>query len=348
MAWFLKNHTFSIGVDVGDDNLKVVQLGSNGAGISLIDGGYENRPVNVEPGSIEWQRWAIDAIRKVMASGKFHGRNVISAIPANEVFIDHIRVPKTNGAELDDVIFSKIKQKLPFEPIRENTMIKYIQTEDNNAVVMATERKIIDRHLAIYEKTGLKIKSIGVWPVALTNTYTKFFGRRKADLQAIVMLVCIESNCTNVVICRHKNLLFARSISIGAKQFDGQIYSKYNGDASDPATARQDSAETSAEKTLARLVLELTACKRHFISMHPGAQIERLVFLSGQPVNKDICTSIAKQLEMPAQIGDCFAAVQVTEPRRLGVDRRLSTAPETFVQKKQQINFTTAFGLSLS
>ncbi len=347
MVWFLKKHTYSIGVDVGEDNLKIAQLRDNGAGISLIGGGCENRPISVKAGSIEWQRWAIEAIRQVMAGGKFRGKDVIAAMPANEVFIEHVRMPKTDGAELDDAIFSKIKQKLPFEPIRENAMLKYIQTEDNNAMVMATERKIIDRHLAIYEKAGLRIKSIGVWPVALTNTYTKFFGRRKADIEAIVMLVCIESNCTNVVICRHKNLLFARSISIGAKQLNGQMHPKGDEDSSDSATARRASAETSAEKTLTRLVFELTACKQHFISIYPGAQIERLVFLSGQPVYEDVCTAIAKQLEMPAQVGDCFAAVEVIEPWRLGVDRRSSGPAEASIQKKEQINWTTAFGLSL-
>jgi Tfp pilus assembly PilM family ATPase len=344
MIWFAKNHTYSIGVDVGDDNLRVVQLGNNGNGISLIDGGYENRPVSIKAGSIEWQRWVIETIRQITARGKFYGRDVIAALPADEVFIDHIRIPKSEGAELDDAIFSKIKQKLPFEPIRENTMLKYIPTEDNNALVMATERKIIDRHLAIYEKSGLKIKSIGVWPMALTNTYARFFGRRKTDIQAIVMLVCIESNCTNVVICRHKNLLFARSIAIGAKQLNGQAYHKSDEDSSDD------------EKTMTRLVFELTACKNLFISIHRSAQIERLVFLSGQPVDKQTYTTIAKQLEMPAQIGDCFAAVEVTEPWRLGVDRRLSgqsgrgptDSAEASNQKKEQINWATAFGLSLS
>jgi Tfp pilus assembly PilM family ATPase len=336
MAWFLKDHTYSIGVDVGGDNLKIVQLADNGEGINLIDGGYENRPVSVQAGSIEWQRWAIEAIRQVTTSGKFCGRNIIAAIPANEVFIDHMRMPKTNGAGPADAIFAKIKQKLPFEPIRENTMLKYVQTEDNNVLVMATERKIIDRHLAIYEKTGLKIKSIGVWPIALTNSYTRFFGRRRTDLQAIVMLVCMEWNCTNVVICRHKNLLFARSVPIGAKQLNGQIYPKSDEDSSD------------AEKALTRLVFELTACKRQFLSMHRNAQIERLVFLSDEAMDKDICTAIAKHLEMPAQIGDCLAAVEITEPWRFGIDRRLSGSVETSVQKKEQINWTTVFGLSLS
>jgi type IV pilus assembly protein PilM len=310
MFWPSKNHVYSIGVDMGDDTLKLVQLGANGKSVNLMAGGSKNRPKDVKPGSSEWQRWALEAIRELTANGRFRGRNVVAAIPASEVFIDHIKMPKIEDDKLYDAVFSKIKNKLPFDP--DDAMIKYIPTEEDNILVTATERKKIDRHLAIYEKANLQIKSIAVWPAALTNSYTKFFGRRKTDVESVVMLLDIEPNDTNVVICRHKNLLFARSIAIGATQLDD-------------------------EKAVARLVLELTACRQHFGSMYKKAQIERLIFVSGQIVDKNICTTIAKQLEMPAQIGDCLAAVEIVDPYGSGIDRRGC-----------QFSWATAFGLSLS
>lgn len=325
MFRLLKKHAYSIGVDIGDDCLKLVQLGDNGKGISLIAGSSENLPEDVKPGSGNWQRWAIDTIRQLSALGDFQGKEVIAAMPSRELFIDQMKMPKADESKLDDVIFSKIKQRLPFEPIQENTLMKYIEMEDDNVLVMATERKIIDRHLAIYEKAGLAIKSIGVWPVALANCYTRFFGRRKSDLEVIVMLVCIEANCTNVVICRHKNLLFARSISIGL-------------------------SELGNKKGVNRLVLELTACRRHFASMYPRAQIERLIFLSGQNVDKEMCVTIAKQLEIPAQMGDCLAAVEITDARRLGGDceRDKGSLGTPIDRRNCQVNWAIAFGLSLS
>lgn len=323
MFWFSKNHTYSIGVDMGDDIIKMVQLASNGKGISLIAGGSEHRPEDVKPNSGNWQRWAIEAMRALTTNGKFRGREVVAVMPANAVFIDYIKMPKIKdgsqnvkkGAwdaddKLRDAIFSKIKQKLPFEP--DDAMIKYIPAEEDNVLVIASERKIIDRHLAIYEKANLLIKSIGVWPAALINSYTTFFGRRKTDIEAIAMLLEMNVNCTNVVICRHKNLLFARSIPIGAKQLE-------------------------TDEAITRLAFELNSCKRHFNSMQRKAQIERLIFLSSEPANTNICATIAKQVEMPAQIGNCLAAVQIKDSCRSGIDRRDS-----------EVNWTTAFGLSLS
>lgn len=323
MLWSLKNRGCSlastlqlfkgcrpIGVDMSDDVLRIAQLGDNGKDISLIAGGSENRPVDVKPGSGSWQRWAVEAIKKLMADGGFHGRDVIAAMPASEVFVDHIKMPKTGNGELQDAIFSEIKHKLPFIP--DEAMIRYITAEEDNVLVIVTEREKIDRHLAIYEKANLKLKSIGVWPVALINAYTRFFGRRKTDIEAVVMLLNIEATFTNVAICRHKNILFAHSVPIGAKQVDG-------GD------------------MVTRLILELTACRERFDSMYKKAQIGRLIFLSSQVVDKGICVTIAKQLEISAQTGDCLAAVEKTNSGGYEIDMR-----------ECKVNWTTAFGLSLS
>ncbi len=325
MLGLLKNHIYSIGVDVRNDGLKLAQLGSNGQEISVIAGNRKQRPDDIEPGSSDWQRWAIENIHLLTAYGDFRGKEVVAAMPESDVFIDHIKMPKTKDSKPHDAIFSKIKQKLPFEPLEENTMMKYIETEQDNVLVMATERAIIDRHLAIYEKAGLSTKSIGVWPLALTNCYVKFFGRRKSDLEAIVMLVCTEDNCTNVVICRHKNLLFAHSIPISFKQLVD-------------------------EQTISRLVMEITGCKRQFNMMYRNVPIERLIFLSGQSVEKDTCATIARQLEMPAQVGDCLAAVEIAKSCRLSrdIEHDKGCLDDQIERKDCPVNWAITFGLSLS
>ena len=324
MFGFAKNHTGPIGVDLGHSSLKLAQLGNNGTGTNLLAGNSKSTPADMKPGSSLWQKWAIEAIRLLTTYGHFQGRDVIAAMPTNDVFIDHMKMPKTKSGDLQDAIFSKIKQKLPFESLAENTMMQYIPTEEDNVLVMATERRIIDRHLAIYEEAGLSIKSIGVWPAALASCYVKFFGRRKSDLESVVMLICVEADCTNVVICRHANLLLARSLPIGAERLDD-------------------------EQAAMRLVMELTACKRQFGLMYRNAQIERLIFLSGQSAGKDIYATIAKQLEMPAQMGDCLAAVEIGKSCRLGRDDNSDERLGNEIDRRDcHINWAVVFGLSLS
>jgi Tfp pilus assembly PilM family ATPase len=307
-----KKQSYLIGVDLGNDCLKLAQLANGSEDTVLIAGQYMNRPADIIAGTARWQRWAIDVMREASHEGHFKGKEVVAALPANEVFIDHLRWPKKFDGKIEDAIFAKIKQKLPFEPLEKNTLIKYISAEQDNVLVLATERTVIDRHLAIYERAGLTLKSIGVWPVALAACYARFFGRRKTDLDAIVMLLDIQPDCTNVVISRHKNPLYACSIPVGTKLLKD-------------------------EKLTGRLVMELTACRREFLSLYKGVQIERLIFLSGLAVDPDVYRTIAKQLEIQAQMGDCMAAIQMNDPDRLGLDRRNTT-----------VGWALAFGLSLS
>lgn len=305
-----------IGINIGDDTITMAQLANNGKGLSLIAGGSEGQPSAIIPGSADWQRWAIQAICQLTGQGSFRGKDAVAAMPASELFIDHMRMPRVkegsgNGNQVCEAIAARIKPKVGFDV--GEAMIRYLPAEENNVVVIAVQRKIIDRHLAIYEEAGLNIKSMGVWPLALIGSYVSFFGRRRTDVETVVMLVQIDTERTNMVVCRHRNLLFARSMPIGSKHLDNQ-------------------------ETITRLVLELTACKRQFVSMYKNARIKRLIFLARQAQSDNgVCAAIAKQLEMPAQIGDCLAAVKIAHPVSSGVDRRDS-----------QINWSAAFGLGLS
>jgi Tfp pilus assembly PilM family ATPase len=330
MLRFLKDRTCSavpvlrniaglcpVGVDMGNDSVTMAQLADNGHGIDLVSGACKKCPPYIKPGSVDWQKWAIDRVREVTSSGRFRGKEVIAALPPADLFLDYVRVPKIEAkgnskeakASEEVAVMSKIKQKLPFES--DDAMIRYIPAEEDNALVIAAKREIIDRHLAIYERAGLSIKSIGVWPMAMARSYTRFFGKRQADVKSVVYLLDIGPNCANIVICRHENVLLARSIPLGINQLNG-------------------------EEMISRFVLELDSFRRLFGSIYRRAQIERLVFLSGRAVEKEICVTIAKQLEMPAQMGDCMAAVKVADPFGSGVDRRDS-----------QVHWAVSFGLSM-
>jgi hypothetical protein len=181
-------------------------------------------------------------------------------------------------------------------------------------LVMATERTKVDQHLAIYEKAGLQIQSIGVWPLSMVACYTSFFGRRRSDADTTVMLLEVGANFTKAVVCRHKNLLFARLVPIGVKRLEN-------------------------EEMINRLVLELTSCARYFEGSIKKAHIDRLIFLSGQTTEKNLCSNIvqlAQHLHVPAQIGDVLAAVELSQPGK------------NFERRGSHVNWTSSFGLSLS
>ena len=119
-------HFYPIGIDMGDDIVKVVQLGRVSGGMSLIAGGSEVRPEDIEPGSVDWHSWAISSVRKLISNSNFRGKGVSAVLPAREVFIDHIKIPSIRRNVLELVV-SRVRQKFGCDP--ENAVIKYFGTE---------------------------------------------------------------------------------------------------------------------------------------------------------------------------------------------------------------------------
>jgi len=264
---------------------------------------------NASPRTVRASTLAQSACRANRArnNGQFRGREIVVALPAADLFVDHLKCPPSSEGKLDEVVFSKIRRKLPPGWTRNNIVIRCIPTEQDNTLVIAAERAILDRHLAIYERTRLKVKSMVVWPVAMANCYARFFARRGADHRSVVMLLDIQSDCSNIVVCRGGKLLLANSIPIGTLRLG-------------------DTRETD------RLTWELTALRKQLSSLYRDVQIERLILLSGVAVDPDACRKIGAELGVRVQRADCRVV--------LGME----TTPD---DATAQMNWTLAFGLSL-
>lgn len=130
----------------------------------------------------------------------------------------------------------------------------------------------------------------------------------------VALLIEIGVSHTNIIICRHDKLLFARVIQIGFKQI-------------------------SQGQMTQRLISEIDACVRYFESNSGHSKVQRMVFFSDKNVNRSICEKIAdlaKAMQIPAQIGDVLAAIGIGANEKIAIDRR-----------GPQLNWAMAFGLSL-
>ncbi|RKY07515.1 MAG: hypothetical protein DRP66_06580 [Planctomycetota bacterium] len=309
-----------MGVDLGSSYLRMAQLGTNGHGLYLHGMGCEKRPEEIESGSSDWQKWAAKTIKQMTKRGGFKDKKVVTALPSQDVFIDQIRIPRMPANKVGDAVMANVRQKLPFDAGQ--AMIKHVvaeqtgsKTSEMDVLVMAADCVIVDRHLAIYENAGLDVQSINVWPFAMTNSFMEFFSRRREEQDKVAMLLDMGTRNTNVVICRNRNLLLARVVSLGF-------------------------ADLEQDEGVQRLISEIDACSRYFEFHCGGMHIQRLVFLSAKNVDKRICyklAEMAQRMQIPAQIGDVLTAVDMRPGSHAGADKCNS-----------HIDWSVAFGLSLS
>jgi len=296
----------------------MAQLSQKDNGVSLVAIDSIPVPDQIVAGSVEWQKWAIKAIKKLHRESDFKGKIVHTSLPSSDIYIDQLKINRSEE-NIEDAIFEKIKPKISFS--KEDAVIKYVLSENENSngkqdvMVMATEKLKIDHHLAIYEQAGLEVKSLSLWPFALTSSYINFFGRRTSDMDLVVLIVDIYPENTNVVIARHSELIFARTLNVGTDQL-GQ------GQNIDTFTS------------------ELNGCVQYYETVCDGSNIQKLLITSGSSIDAAVCENIAeiaKQMHIAAQVGDVLAAVEINDDLK-----------QQIKNSGRLTGWAPAFGLSLS
>jgi Tfp pilus assembly PilM family ATPase len=309
-----------IGVDLGSGYLRIVQLGQNGQGLFLQSAALRANPDDLEFRSAAWQHWAAESARDIIRENDFRGKSVITAIPSDDLFLDPIRIPRSALKQINEILPQKLQKRLPF-PV-ENALFQHVVIDAGekngsdvvDVLAISANREDINRHLAIYEKAGLEVAGISIWPTAMIKSFMSFFCRRENELNTTAILINVGTNHTNVVITRGPNLLFARMMSIGYTQLEqGQM--------------------------VQRLFSEIDACLQYFGDSTAAAPIGRIIFLAGTGASRTLCdklAGLAQKMQVAAQIGDVLSAVEINHSPECLIDRR-----------NCKVDWATAFGLSL-
>lgn len=122
MFGILRRQICPIGIDVGDDRIELVQLENNGKGLTLLAGVTRNRPADTTAGSSKWQRWILEVVSDLAGAGDFRGKEVIVSVPARELFIDHLKMPKVQKNKIEQC-YSENKAETTFPARAGNAQI---------------------------------------------------------------------------------------------------------------------------------------------------------------------------------------------------------------------------------
>lgn len=312
MKLFGNKNAYPIGVDMGDDAMTLVQMANGkGKGVLRLHASYSiEYPESIAPGSPSWQRWAIGIIARTITYGRFQGKKVIATMPAREVFIDTIRMPKVSESNLQNAILKQLKPKIGIAP--QDALMHHFKTDSENVLVMATDKSKLYKHLAIYENARLKVASVSIWPMAVLKAYNLLWAGRMGQVDNPVMLLDVARSHTNIIICDSANIYFAHSAPMGAGNVD-------------------------IDRMVDLLNSEIDMCRARFRSTYKQLQVNQIIFVSGHAVDTDIYRKIAERAQMAAQVGDCFDAIGAKRSDKDGSENQARHA-----------NWITAMGLSLS
>ncbi len=218
-----RNSSWPIALDLGSDSIKMLQMKRVGSLVRVQACGRWRYPEGASDPR-QRQEMAVNAVRDMLRHGGFTGRNVITALSCETLRVKNVRLPHGTAAELDEAVMEEAQERFGFEIapdrlcyLNAGQVRQGAETRDE-IIMMAVPKPAIEEHLAMLTGMGLRPEHIDAEPVALFHSFERFL-RRRADEQAVSVVVDIGSRGTRVIVARGREIVFIKNIEIGGRKF---------------------------------------------------------------------------------------------------------------------------------
>ena len=221
---WLSTHAQPIGVDFGSDCLRLAQVQFHGNEPRLIAAASADVPHHIRQDAEARMAFFSENVRDLLAQGNFRGRQAILGLPAASMFIRHLRTARMNDDQLRTALRVEARGLLPID--LSNAVLRHLVAGEVphdpepllEIILMAASRDSVNTLLAAATAARLDVIGMNVEPMALVDCFSHVY-RRKSDLEVTTLFVDIGCSASRAMICRGRQVLFARSISIGSDHF---------------------------------------------------------------------------------------------------------------------------------
>jgi type IV pilus assembly protein PilM len=169
-----------------------------------------------------------ETARDLLIQGKFKGRQAILALPAAQMYIQHLRIPKMDEEALKKALPWEARGKLPIDPshalLRHTIAGEIYQDSEpkDEVILMAAARETVNSLLSSAAKAKLDVLGMNVEPMAIVDCFNHIY-RRKVDHTTINLFVDIGFKSSRAIIVEGSKILFARSIPVGGEHLNRAV-----------------------------------------------------------------------------------------------------------------------------
>jgi type IV pilus assembly protein PilM len=375
ISWGFKTRNMRpIGLDIGHNSIKMIQLVINGEQISVLAADEARIDSGINGDEQARKEYIVSSIKQMLSRGNFHGKNVVSCLPCGDIKITSLRLTEAEGERIEQALRREVVQRFGLDPdkdamdyivagnVRQGDEIK------NELILFATNNEIVKNHIEMLEMAGLRPIAIDTIPCALFRSFERAL-RRQEDREHAVIFIDVGSCYTTVVFARGGEICFVKQIKIGAGNFNREVATKLGISNSEaeilrgelqaeygPSIIKSNSAgqtenkqkiEASTRQVMIdaiskiaeELAHEISLCLRYYTVTFRGKRIERAILTGGGGYEKILLDVMQRQLTV---------SVEVAQPLR-GFDMSNERANLNFYGDRRGLlcEWAVAVGLSL-
>lgn len=345
---FLHSKNLPIGLDIGGSSIRMLQLRHVGGRLSVGASGSWKCPPSAGLDAARQRELTVEAICKMLRSGKFRGRSVVTSLSTAQLCIKNIRLEAQEGEALNQAVLAEARERFGFDVQSDQLnflsagQIRQGNDVRNEIIMMAVRPETIADHLELLESTGLRIEHVDAEPMAMFRGFERFL-RRTNDEQAISVIVDIGLTGTRVVVARGRQIVFVKGIEIGGQKLTEAVAKQLNMPAEEaselrvrfirehmdqrgqPSTGEQNGVNWTILDALRAevesLAREINLCLRYCSVTFRGLRPESVTVIGGEAYDSGVIQLLTEHLGIPCVVGQPLKSID-TSAVDLGGDRR--------------------------
>jgi type IV pilus assembly protein PilM len=212
-----------IGLDIGCDCIKMLQLDTVGKAVSAVAAAHWRFPDNVGIDAALRRRFAVDAVGQMLVDGGFRGRSVVTCLNSEEMIVKQIRLPHMTAEDLKSAVQWEANERFGFKV--DPDLLHYVVagevrqgSESRDEVILLGARgETVDEHVRMLAEMRLAPVCVDAEPACLFRPFERHL-RRQGDLDKVTLLVDVGASSTRVLFGRGRQVKFIKSIPLGGRK----------------------------------------------------------------------------------------------------------------------------------
>lgn len=324
-----------IGLDLGASSVKLIQFAESQGRLSLIAAAHRDLP-SVSDAQAAHEA-AGQAIRHLLATHRFEGREVVTALGHREYQLKSIRVPPMPPEEMESAVTFEAQERFDFGGATaqfrflEAGEVRHGNELKHELMVFAATESVVQERLAFLQSLKLDPVAVDLSPCAVARSFVRFL-RRAGDASAVNVFLDVGQRGTTILITRGTELVFLKVIDIGgqcmtdavarslaipvdeAAQLRLAILRDQSGRRGDvecsvPAevrTAVADAVRPSADQ----IAKDVQLCLRYYAVTFRGQRAESVTLVGGEAHEPALLKALQDAVDVPCMTGYPLRGVQ--------------------------------------
>lgn len=328
--------TNALGLDIGDDAIKAVQLRKTKQGLQLVGRPASVRtPEGTVAGGVVVDGEAIsETLADIVSSYEFTTKDVIASVGGNtSVTVRVASMPRMSGGELADAMDYELDRQVPFpvdQVIYDYQVIDLPGADEGDemdVLLAAAQEDMVNAHVAAISGASLRPVHIDVEPLALSRALVNV--STNGYQQQTVAIAHIGASQTEISIVRQGYLIFVRAIPTAGHALTAAIRQEITGDEAEAEQAKRQLADVRElsppaegesdeiyrakqaiqqviSEPIFELITELGRTLDFYRRQHPGDDVSCIILAGGSAVIPGLADLVASETGVATEVANPY------------------------------------------